>query len=184
MGELPRTEHPAHNALLKAKKKPEKKILLSPSKEKLLSAEPGQAVRSRGEWEARKAGEHGLQRPTRWLPAPWRHFFSSLLPPPPPTILKRLCMSHTPTSKHKAPCISLFHAHPSRFYFQEVTRIWGLHTRDTQVYMLPLPDNSCEMSLALPLLGSRCPMPVCCMVGESKTNPSATLTSPPANSLR
>lgn len=74
--------------------------------------------------------------------------------------------------------------HPSRFYFQEITRIWGLHTRDTQVYTLPLPDQLCEMLLALPLLPSLCPMLVCCMVGELKTIPFATLTSPPANSLR
>lgn len=61
--------------------------------------------------------------PTRWLPAPWRHFFSSLLPQPPPTILKWLCMSHTPTSKHKAPRISLFHA-------QAIPSITFLFSRD------------------------------------------------------
>lgn len=41
-----------------------------------------------------------------------------------------------------------------------------------------------EMLLALPQVGSTFPMLACCMVGESKTNLSATLTSPPVNSLR
>lgn len=135
---------------------------------------------------ARKAGEAGLQHAHTLALSPWRHFFSSLLPPPPPTILKWLCMSHASTSKHRHHAFPYsmpkLH-HPSRLYFQEITRIWCLHTRDTEVYMLPLPDNSWEMLLALPLPGSTFPMLVCCMVGESETNPSATLTSPPVNSL-
>lgn len=187
VGELPRTEHPAHNALLKEKKETWKnsrylwarKISFLHRQARLCGAEVNE---KRG-----RLASTACSTPTPWLPAPWRHFFSSLLPQPPPTILKWLCMSHTPTSKHKASCISLFHAQaiPSiTFLFSRDYKNLGCrHKAHTSVHA-PTPNNSCEMLLALPLLASTCPMLVCCMVGESKTNTFATLTSPPANSLQ
>lgn len=111
-----------------------KNLLLPRSKEKLLCAQAGRAAEQR--W---MRGWWGwLAAHPRCLPAPWRHFFSSLLPPPPPTILKWLCMSHTPTSKHKAPCISLFHARaiPSiTFLFSRDYKNLGLtHKGHTSVH--------------------------------------------------
>lgn len=138
-----------------------------------------------------KQGEEGLQLAHALAPGPPKAFL--FLPPPTAATPAYSKMTlHEPPANFQASarCISLSHAQaiPSitRLYFQEMTRIRCLHTR-TQAHAraLPLPPRrSQETPLALPLVGSMFPMLARCMVGESKTNPFATLTSPQVNSLR
>jgi len=147
-------------------------------------AQTHQPARSRGEWEAAWGGlaahpQPGSQ-PLKGISSPLL-----LLPLQPPSpILTWLCTSHVPTSKyqqeifpHPMPSYAIHHM----LVFPRNYANLGSAHQYTRAHFPSPRGTRYETLLALSLVGSAFPMLARCMVGESKTNPSATLTSPPVN---